>query len=400
MKNSDIKVGKSGIIDMVKFVSLGRNRDKVIKKVSDEIVPPSFQANEDAQTFHPGNIPMVVVETKERCGAKEIILKRKDGSPYPSFLAGAYLSLKVKIGDVYTSRPYSISSSPKDAEKGLVSVTVENYKEGFVAPFLYNTIKSGDTLVVSSPLGTFNHSYIRDQENIVALAGGSGITPFLSMAYAIRDGYEDFNLTILYGSRTSDSLFFKEELDEIEAATDKVRVIHVLSDEEKEGYEHGFINSALIKKYAPSPLYSVYACGPGAFYNFLKKDILNLHLPQRLIRFEMEGVNKEPSTDPDFPKDALNKEFQCILRQNGDEYSFRISSEENILSAIERAGIKAPSQCRSGVCGWCRSRVVEGKTYSPKKNDGRRSKDKENGFIHPCASFALSDIVIEVGTEE
>ena len=71
----------------------------------------------------------------------------------------------------------------------------------------------------------------------------------MGMAYAIRDGFEDFDLTILFGSRTEDGIVYKKELDEVCAACDKVHVVHVLSDEEKPGYEHGFITAELIKKY-------------------------------------------------------------------------------------------------------------------------------------------------------
>ena len=65
--------------------------------------------------------------------------------------------------------------------------------------------------------------------------------------------------------------------------------------------------------------------------------------------------------------------------------------------AIERAGIPAPARCRSGECGWCRSKLVSGTVYIPAENDtGRRFADKVCGYIHPCASFPTSDIVIEV----
>ena len=66
-------------------------------------------------------------------------------------------------------------------------------------------------------------------------------------------------------------------------------------------------------------------------------------------------------------------------------------------AAIERAGIPAPARCRSGECGWCRSKLVSGTVYIPAENDtGRRYIDKACGYIHPCAAFPTSDIVIEV----
>lgn len=70
-----------------------------------------------------------------------------------------------------------------------------------------------------------------------------------------------------------------------------------------------------------------------------------------------------------------------------------------MLVAIERAGIKAPSRCRSGECGWCRSKLVSGTVCIPEENELRRWADVHYGYIHPCSSFPTSDLVIEVPGE-
>lgn len=104
------------------------------------------------------------------------------------------------------------------------------------------------------------------------MAGGSGITPFYSMACAVADGIEDFDLTILYGSRTKDTILLKEELEAVAARSNsRVKVVHVLSDEAAEGYEHGFITAELIRKYAGEEDYSLFLCGPKAMYDFADK---------------------------------------------------------------------------------------------------------------------------------
>jgi len=73
-----------------------------------------------------------------------------------------------------------------------------------------------------------------------------------------------------------------------------------------------------------------------------------------------------------------------------------MKSEESVLVALERAGIKAPSKCRSGVCGYCRSRLIQGDVFIPEDTDGRRAQDKKSGYIHPCCSYPLSDMKIEI----
>ena len=391
-----VKVGKNAFKDMLKFKKLGKTRDSIIESNSAEFIPYNDPISEKADHLHPNLIKVKITDIIPRYDAKEFVLSSLDNSPLPFFRAGSYLSIKTKIGESYTSRPYSICSSPKLALEGKYSVMVEDYPAGFVAPYIYKNLKIGDEINISSPMGTFYYEPLRDKHHIIALAGGSGVTPFISMAYAIRDRLEDFDLTLIYGSRTIDSIYFKEELDEVMKETDKVKVIHVLSDEKIDGFEYGFITSDLIKKYAPLHDYSVFACGPGSFYAFMKEDIKKLQLPNRQIRFEMEAVGRDFSFDPKYPLESKNRIYKGIIKQGGKEYKIDIRGDEPILCSIERAGIKAQSSCRSGVCGWCRTRVVEGKTYNPEKNENRRKGDILLGFIHPCASFALSDLVLEI----
>lgn len=260
--------------------------------------------------------------------------------------------------------------------------------------------KTGDTVLSSSPLGQFYYEDLRDEKTVIALAGGSGITPFLSMAYAICDGIEDFNLTILYGSRTEDVILFRDELEKIAVECPKVKVVHILSDEEKNGYEHGFINAEIIRKYAPEDgKYSVFLCGPEAMYRFVKPEIGKLGLPGRLFRRKMIDVTKKPWDEKGYPAEARGKTFSITVKQGPEEYRISASADETVLTALERAGIKAPSRCHSGECGWCRSRLLAGSVFLPESNEGRRWADREYGYIHPCASFPASDLTLEVPGE-
>lgn len=394
-----IKVGKNSYLDMLKFKNLGKTRDKVIDEYFGDKVFYSDPISDKTEHLHQDSLKVRVTDIIPRYDAKEYVLSNIDNSPLPYFRAGSYISIKTKIGDTITSRPYSICSSPKEALNGKYSIMIEDYPAGFVAPYLYKNIQIGDEFTISSPMGTFYYEPLRDEKHVVALAGGSGVTPFISMAYAIRDEIEDFDLTLIYGSRTRDSIYFKDELDELLNVTNKVKIIHVLSDEKIDGYEYGFITSDLIKKYA-SDNYSVFACGPGSFYSFMKEDIKKLNLKKKQIRFEMEAVSRDLASDINYPQEKKNMVFNAVIKQRDKEYKIAVRADEPILCAIERAGIKIPSSCRSGVCGWCRTRVVEGNTYNPEKNENRRKGDVILDYIHPCASFALSDLVLEIPNED
>jgi len=131
--------------------------------------------------IHPGRMNLRVAEIlPQTATAKTFCFERIDG-PLPPFRAGQYVNVMVNLEGVRTSRPYSISSAPM-AER--LELTVRNKQGGFVAPYLFNKLKVGDVLETSGPAGHFYHEPLIDKDNLVFLAGGSGITPFMSM---IRD---------------------------------------------------------------------------------------------------------------------------------------------------------------------------------------------------------------------
>lgn len=390
------KVSLIGALDMLRFKNMPKVREKAIQASSAAPLPKTLTTNEKAKQRHPARQEVVVADIRPNgADAKTIVLRTEDGRPLAPYRAGQYVSVSIVIGGTVTTRSYSLCGSPAWAKRGEYNITVKRDDAGFVSPYIQDNWQVGRKVTISGPQGHLYYDRIRDAKKVVALAGGSGITPFMGMAYAIRDGLEDFDLTILFGSRTEDGIVYKKELDEVCAACSKVHVVHVLSDEEKEGYEHGFITAELIKKYGGEE-YSVFMCGPQAMYNFLDAEIEKLGLRRKFVRRELFGMIKDPWNQPGYPEEIRGKTFALKVVQCGKEYSITASADEPLLAAIERAGIAAPSRCRSGECAWCRSRLLSGNVFVPEKTDGRRRADIEFGYIHPCSSFAMSDIVIEV----
>ena len=398
----NVKVGLIGVMDMLKFKNMSKTREKAIQAAPANEIQTVYEINQSAKALHPDFQSLVVDEIVDYkdAGAKKFVFKSETGK-LANFRAGQYLSLKLNIGKSFVTRPYSICSTPNDAmDKGKVAITVKTNPGGFVADELLKNLKKGDKVTTSAPEGQFYYEKLRDAKDVIALAGGSGITPFLSMAGAIAEGTEDFNLTILFGSRTEDVILFKDELAKLEKASKgKVKVVHILSDEEKNGYEHGFISAEIIKKYAPKGDYSIYICGPEAMYKFAEKEVAKLKLPRRRVRNELLGVTKDVASDPKYKGNA-DKTYKVVVKQAGkDAVTVNAAANETLLVAFERAGIKAPSRCRSGECGWCRSQLTKGKVFIPEATDGRRYADVQLGTIHPCATFPLSDCEVEVPGE-
>lgn len=397
MSNLYYKVGLIGKLDMLRFKNMTKVREQAIQSSPATPLPGTLTTNEKAKQRHPARQEVVISEIRQNgADAKTIVLKTPDGSPLAYYRAGQYISVSVPIGGTVTTRSYSLCSSPAWAKRGEYNITVKRDDAGFVSPYIQDNWQVGQRLTVSGPQGHLYHEGLRDAKKVIALAGGSGITPFMGMAYAIRDGLEDFDLTILYGSRTAEGIVYKKELDEVCAACDRVHVVHVLSDEEHEGCEHGFITAELIKKYGGDGEYSIFMCGPQGMYNFLDGEIAKLALRRKFVRREMFGAIKEPWNQPGYPEEVRGKSFELKVIKYGEEFSITASADEPLLTAIERAGISAPSRCRSGECGWCRSKLISGSVFIPEKTDGRRAADLDFGYIHPCSSFPTGDCVIEI----
>ena len=185
----NFKVGLIGLLDMLKFANLAKDREKVIAAAPAKEITADYPVNNFAKALHPDFQQFIIDEVIDHgaADAKTFILKRADGKPASYFRAGQYISLKLPIEGSFVTRPYSISSSPKWAlEEGKVAVTVKTNPNGFAADWMLGNFKVGDEVKGSEGLGSFFYQKYRDADHVVALAGGSGITPFLSMAYAIR----------------------------------------------------------------------------------------------------------------------------------------------------------------------------------------------------------------------
>ena len=160
----------------------------------------------------------VVTAITEHADAKSYTLApdtEKGVETLAYFRAGQYVSIALDIGEAKLNKPYTIRSCPKDALKGTYTITVKRTAKGFASDYILDNWQVGTKVKLSAPLGEFYHQELRDAKQVVALAGGSGITPFYSMAAAIADGTEDFSLTILYGSRTKDGILLRDELEGI-----------------------------------------------------------------------------------------------------------------------------------------------------------------------------------------
>lgn len=361
-------------------------RKDIIKDYSSKSLP---KTNIDMMVNEVSEFRDVIVKEiyDEAPDVKSFVLvpnKNKGVNELESFKAGQYISIKLTINDIVTTRAYSLSSSPSEALKGYYRITIKRVQDGLVSNYMLDEVKVGDELRVSKPAGDFGYLKVRDEENVIGIAGGSGITPFISLAKAIDDGIEDCNLTVLYSVRTYDDIIFKKEIEEFNRKSKRVKFVITLTREEKEGYLNGHLNKEMIEPYIKE-FNTVLMCGPKDVYKAMNEILLYFNIPRKCVHYENFFSDYKPNEV---------KTYKLRILTKGEVKAIECKSNETLLVSMEKAGIEAPSLCRVGECGFCRSILIDGKI---KMVGGVQPKSlSENDYFHPCITYPESDIVLKL----
>ena len=340
--------------------------------------------------LHPQKLDLTVSEiVQETTSAKSIKLV-SEGGCHPPFQAGQYINVFVETDGIRTSRPYSIASSP--AQTGYYEIMVRRVEDGFVSNYLLDELKPGDRLSSSSPSGYFYYNPLLHGDKLAFIAGGSGITPFMSMIRELADKNLSRRLHLFYGSRVEDDVIYREEIDGISSVHRNFTWDLVLSEPAPsfKGLK-GFINAGLIKERLKDLGWTFFVCGPEAMYQFCLPELEKLSIPARKIRVEVMGIPKNIVLNLGWPENVKAGDvFKVAIR---GKKTIRALASEPLMISLERAGMAIPALCRSGECSLCRTKLISGKVYQSNGVKLRKS-DRVFGYIHPCMAYPITDIEI------
>ena len=398
--------------DLWAFLRQPLQRRRRIRRASPEFLPPD-PLQTLTSTLHPERLELAVEQMRQETPfARTFKLVPaagdSEGRPdrLPPFRAGQYLSLEFFVQGVRVSRPYSICSSPTEAETdNYYEVTVRRREKGFVAPYIWEHWRPGTRVWSSGPLGQFSYEPLRDRGELVLLAGGCGITPFRSLWRELRANHPQVSCTILYGADGPEEFIFRRELETLAGQRpERFRVYFVAADPDPqwEGLT-GLLTGERIRELAGDPASdgtpadkTFFICGPPGLYRFLEEELKPFHLPPGALRKEACGEAEDVVLRPDFPDDLKDRVFTLRVHRGENSCEIPARASESVLIALEKAGLAPPAQCRSGQCGYCRSRIVSGSFYVLPETDGRRQADRRFGYFHPCSSYPLTDLEIRV----
>jgi len=342
--------------------------------------------------YHPRRLALTVSEVvPETATSATFRLRRADGEPLPPFLAGQYLGV---FADG-TSRPLAISSSPATLDH--YDVTVRRVASGRISNHLVDTLRPGDVLTTTGPLGTFHHNPLFHGDDVVFLAGGSGVAPARSMIRDIVDHARARRFHLIYGSRSAHDIVFRRELDALAEAHAGIRVDYVVLDPEPDARWRGptgLLSAETVRALA-GPLRGrmVYVCGPPAFQPYAVEQLVRLGHPRRRIRCEANGAPARPEQQPHWPEQADPAAEVTVSVRGGP--SFRSPRRRPLLDALEDQGVRTEAACRSGECSLCRVRVLSGEVHTAEEARLRLS-DRRFGYTHSCVAYPLTDVEVDV----
>jgi len=376
--------GFDGYNDVVKEI-------EVCKKYGIDYTLSKGSALQAVNRLHPTRLTLRVIDIFEETSSTKTLRLVSENNPLPPFQAGQYIALFLEIGGIKTTRPYSISSPPN--QTGYYELTVRRVENGLASNYLLDNVKRGKILESSGPAGNFYYNPVFHDNTLVFIAGGSGITPFVSIIREVVECGLDRTIHLFYGNRNLDDAPFHEWFRDISDRHENIHYLPVI-ETPQDDYEGltGFITGDIIKDALVDPSdKTFYLCGPQAMYDFCIPEIEKLGIPGRKIRKEMYGVPVNIFDDPGWPQDVKEDDLFTIKVRGSD--SMQARAGEPLLVALEKNGIMVPSLCRSGECSMCRVKLLSGKVFQP-AGVLLRESDRRYGYIHSCASYPLEDLEI------
>lgn len=316
------------------------------------------------------------------------------GGPLPfQHTAGQYVTLKLVIDSVRVTRSYTIASSPLRA--GAFEISVKRAPHGLASRFLHEFVREGDTLEVSVPAGRF--VFVGDEaERVVLIAGGVGITPMMSVIRSLTDRCWAGAIYLVYAVRTRADVIFGEELATLARRFPNLHVRITLSGDDAPGWDgaRGRVTRALLDGFVPALTRGpVLVCGPAPMMTAVRRLLVDeLGVPDADV-LEEAFVSPVAASDLTAPAD-LGVPADAVVQFQRAGRRIDLPAGLTVLEAADDAGITLPSECRSGICGQCKTRLVSGRVVMDVQ-DALTPADRTRGLVLACQARPTCDVVLD-----
>jgi ferredoxin-NADP reductase len=302
---------------------------------------------------------------------------------------GQFLTFQWQIDGKVVPRSYSISSSP--TQSAYLEITPKRVPDGHVSAFLNDRAGVGLEVEAKGPFGQFYFDEGRHQR-IVLLAGGSGITPMMSMLRYIDDRCLRTSVTLIYCVRTRRDVVFEPELTRLRRRLREFRLILVLSQPDA-GWNgpRGRVSRDLIATRVDDLGSStVFLCGPPAFMESMQGILKSLAVRPECINRESFGYTRTIGGAALEAAPPLQGTVEFARAGKVCD----VPPGKTLLEVAEMHGVNIPSGCRQGRCGACVTKLLEGDVQMDAE-DGLEASDKAEGYILMCVGRPRGDVKVD-----
>ncbi|NUR06028.1 MAG: 2Fe-2S iron-sulfur cluster binding domain-containing protein [Nocardioidaceae bacterium] len=335
--------------------------------------------------------PLVCVDVRPVThDVRTFVLRHPRGGRFV-FEPGQHVTLTADLDTGPVERCYTIASPP--TAPGTLELTVKRVPGGPVSGWLHDTVRAGTMLQVSGPYGVFTTSRHPAAKHLY-LSAGSGITPLMSMTRDRRDRGDGADVVLVHNARTPDDIVFRAELQHLAEQVPGVRVVTICeADSAAETWTgpRGRLTLAHLLAAAPDLLErEVFTCGPAPYMAAARTLLAEAGAdPARCHEESFDLGTPGPPPDDGPPAGPT---YTVELRRSGR--TLECGAGTSILGAAARAGLSLPSSCGEGVCGTCRSTLLEG-TVDMEPAGGIRPREIAQQRILLCCATPTSDLVVD-----
>ncbi|WP_309663055.1 2Fe-2S iron-sulfur cluster-binding protein [Sphingomonas sp.] len=345
--------------------------------------------------FHALRVVEIVPETAEANSIRFEILP--DLREAFAFKAGQHLTLKAEIGGEELRRNYSLCTAPDDQDW---MVTVKRIAGGVFSNWVGDNLKPGDLIDVMPPHGSFTTEFDpKASRRYVGFAGGSGITPVISLIKTALKQEPNSRFTLFYGNRDSSSVIFLDALADLkDRYMGRFELYHFLAEEAGDvALFNGMLDQAMCGNAIEqlvgdaSEVDAWFICGPGPMMDAAEAALLERAVAKERIHIERFTAGRPSAALTQEMAKLEAKAVGATLSVTLDGRTRRVEfTQSNILDSARAAGLPAPFACKAGVCATCRAKVVSGKVEMAARY-GLTDEEVADGYVLTCQSVPVGD---------
>ena len=350
--------------------------------------------------FHPLKVTDIHHTIRD---AVVLTLQPEDADAF-AFTQGQYLTFRRDFDGTELRRNYSICAGVDDGE---IKVGIKRVDGGAFSTFANTELRVGDTLEAMPPQGKFFTPLDPDTaRNYLGFAGGSGITPVLSILRTVLAREPRSTFTLVYANRAVNTIMFREELEDLKNRhMGRLRVIHMLESGQDIDLFTGRVDqdkcAALFEHWIDiGSIDLAFICGPEPMMLAIADSLKAHGLDEDQIRFELFSESQQGRlAKQEMAKRAEGqKGTEVTVIVEGTPRSFEMSRGQSVLEAALENGQPAPFSCKAGVCSTCMGKVLEGEVEMI-TNHALEDYEVEAGYVLTCQSYPVSDkLVIDYDT--